>query len=93
VTRQDQIVVPVMMAQTVKSPVREGQVFAYDPLTEFQYIKGLEATAAPITYQEGGAGYNCVVDQVQVKAEKWADDFSWFEGIILVRLLTLDIDS
>jgi hypothetical protein len=93
VTRQDQIVVPVMLAQTVRSPVREGAIVRYDPLAEFQYIKGLESTAAPIIYQEGDLSYTVVVDQVQVKAEKWADDFSWFEGICLVRLLTLDIDS
>jgi hypothetical protein len=44
-------------------------------------------------YQEGSLAYTCVVDQIQVKAEKWADDFSFFEGLILVRLLTLDVDS
>ncbi len=93
VTRQDQIIVPIMMGQTVTSPVREGQIVPYDPLAEFQYLKGLESAAAPVLYQEGAASYSCVVDQIEVKPKKWTDDFSFMEGLFLVKLLTLDIDQ
>ena len=91
VKRQDQIVVPIRMGRLVKSANRQGEDLRYDPLLVFQQLKSLEANSAIVQYQEGNATYTCIIDQVKVKADKWADDFSFFEGIIFVKLITLDI--
>lgn len=92
VTRQDQIIVPIMMGQTVISPVRNGEEVTMDPLAEFQYLKSLEASSIPIIYQEGSAAYTCIIDEIEIKAKEWTDDFSFFQGLMLVKLLSLDVD-
>jgi hypothetical protein len=91
VSRQDQIVVPIMIGKEVKTPVREGGIIGYEPLEVFQSLKTLESTSQVVTYEEGNASYTCVIDQIEVKAEKWADDFSFFEGLLMVKLITLDV--
>lgn len=92
VRRQDQIIVPIMVGREVMSPVREGATVPYDPATVFKRLKDLETAGTPVTYQEGNFGYTVYIDQIEVKPDKWADDFSFFEGVFLVKLLTLDTD-
>ena len=90
--RMDEIIVPIIMKTRVQNIAGEGQNVFQDVLTEFQFLQSLRDGGTIVTYQEGTQAYQCYVDRVQVKPEKWKDNREFFEGMIFVRLLTIPAD-
>lgn len=87
--RIDEFIVPLIVADAVKVGPGEGSAKAYDPYTEFLYLKTLERTQEVVLYQEGGATYQVRVDRVQIRPWEWTTNHHFFNGLIVVRLLTL----
>lgn len=86
----DAILVPLLVHTQVDNMVGEGRKVPFDPLAEFMFLKGLEASRSPVIYQEGNLTQRVVVDKVRVKPKKWIHpSHDWFEGHIFVRLLTV----
>ena len=86
----DAITVAIIMRSKVLNQVGQGQPVPYDTLAEFLFLKSLEAARVPVLYQEGDLAQEVVVDKVSVKPEHWIEtSHHWFEGTILVRLLTV----
>lgn len=88
--RQDQITVPIIWRTEVVSPTGDG---TYLPLTleaEWQYLKTMEAQGTAFTYQEGALTYTAFIDQVELKGEKWTDQRQMIEGLLFVKLLTVN---
>lgn len=88
--RQDEIIVPIVWADEVESPVREGERLNYDLVAEWDFLKGLEAAGTAFTYQEGDLSYICFIDQIEMdQPTQWNGDFSMLSGVLLVKLLTV----
>ncbi len=88
--RTEEIILAIVAREKLKGIQGEGREIAFNQLLEWQYLKTLEASRSIVVYQEGRNGYRVVVDRVQVKPGGWSQKIGWFEGHIVVRLLTID---
>lgn len=88
--RQDQIVVPIIWKDREKTPMGDGQPFFLDLEAEWAYLQGLLVQGGPFIYQEGALSYTCYVDQIELDGEKWNDQKTMLEGILSVKLLTVN---
>lgn len=86
-TRTDEIILPIILRTEVTA--NNGGSVDFVPLEEFLFLKALEELGAAVVYQEGTSSYQVKVDQIEVQPEKWTDDSSFFEGNVVVRLLTV----
>lgn len=86
-TRTDEIILPIILRTKVAA--RNGADEPFEVLDEFLFLKGLEEAGAAVTYQEGTSTYQVKVDQIEVQPEKWTDDGTFFESLLMVRLLTV----
>jgi hypothetical protein len=88
--RIDEIIVPINMAETVKGGGGDGADIFYDCLNEFRFLKGLEKSQDIVMYQEGDASYPVRIDRVQLRPFSWTTGNRFFNGLIIVRMLTLE---
>ena len=88
--RQDEIVVPIIWYDEVETPVADGSPFPMDLAGEWQFLKALETSGRAFIYQEGSQSYICQIDQIEMQQpDKWNDDKSMLQGILMVKLLTV----
>jgi hypothetical protein len=88
--RQDQIVVPIIWADVALSPQGDGTRIHYDLIAEWQFLKGLEQAGTAFTYQEGALSNIAFIDQIELQPDKWNDQKQMLEGILSVKLLTVN---
>ena len=86
--RTEEIIVPVVMATAVQ--VTDQITATYDPYDEFIFLKSLESSRSVIRYQEGSGTYNVYVDGVELQPQTWTTGNTFFNGLIVVRLLTVE---
>lgn len=86
--RTDAIEIPLWVRSTVRNT--QGNAITYSPLVEWEYLKALEAARTVVTLVMGDRSDSVVVDKVGIEPERWLDKNTWFEGAIVVRLLTID---
>ena len=91
--RTEEIIVPLMLSSLVESDVGEGADYYYDPYEEWLYLKGLESSRNVVRYQEGSGSYSVYVDGVEIRPTSWVEGHDFFQGIVLVRLLTVESTS
>lgn len=87
--RQDEILVPILLSDDVRTMEGAGDVEHYDTLTEFQFLKNLERLGQPTIYTEGKASYQVVIDQIEVRPTAMNNQRSFFNGQLTVKLITL----
>jgi hypothetical protein len=88
--RTDEIIVPLIFSNTVDDENGDGGDKFLDVYQEWLYLKGLESARSIVQYQEGSASYSVYVDGVEVQPKDYTDDFGWYQGLVIVRLLTLE---
>ena len=89
--RQDEILVPIILFDSVDTNAEYGHDTYYDTYAEFQFLKELESSRKVVTYQEGNGSYSVVVDRVIVKPYSWNNGKTFFNGTVYVRLLTVEV--
>lgn len=85
--------VPIIMKETVTVDVGEGQDETFDIGAEMDFLKNLERSRRPVTYQEGDHSYRVIVRSAQRPAGltyTWNADRTAIEGIFQVLLSTLE---
>lgn len=91
--RPDEIHIPIILRTGVEvTDFGDGHQVWFDPLAEWLFLKNLESTGAPVTYQEGTqsyVGYIEQVEQIPDKERQWTPDRSFLEGLVVVRFITL----
>lgn len=87
----EEIIAPLIIADYVQSESGEGQSIPYNPLAEFLYLKNLADTKALQVYQEGSVAWNVYVSELELKPADWSADNSFFNGVILVRMITVSV--
>lgn len=85
--------VPIMLFETVNIDVGEGQDVHYDVARELAFLKNLERSRRPVTYQEGDTSYRVTVRATrrpQGLPYKWNANRTAIEGLFIVNLSTLE---
>jgi hypothetical protein len=90
--RQDEILLPIIMATEVATLQPADAAWEYDPLTEFLFLKALEASGEPFLHTLGNDSHMCYIDQIMIGSDDttMTDDRSWLNTVILVKLITLN---
>lgn len=88
--RTEEIIVPLVLHERVDNAYTGGSDTAFDPYEEFLFLKGLEGNRTVVRYQEGEASYSVYVDAIEVRPAMWMSNHSFYQGIIVVRLLTIE---
>jgi len=90
--RQDEILLPIIMATEVATLNPADAAWQYDPLTEFLFLKALEQSGEPFLHVLGNDSHMCYIDQVMVgdPTTTMTDDRTWINTIILVKMITLN---
>jgi len=66
-----------------------GSAAGYNTKEEYEALNTAMVNKQIVTYNEGSRSENVVIDQIQMAAEKLADDGTWWEGVCTLRLLTV----
>lgn len=86
-----QIMVPLLIKEYILSESGEGYRAPYNPLDEFTFLDNLANTKALQVYQEGSLAWNVYVSGIEVMPEDWTEDKSFFNGVIMVTLITVTV--
>jgi hypothetical protein len=87
--RAEQIIVPIILKETVMVGADESREMRQDTAAEFRYLKGLESAGSQVTYQEGRESWTVTVEKVALKPHSWTKDRAWLNGLCFVTLRTL----
>jgi hypothetical protein len=85
--REDRILIPIILSTKVET--ESGINLLQDPLTEFRFLKQLEASATVITYQEGNYSTIGFIEQIRWRPSSWQTGQVWMNGTCYVTLQTL----
>lgn len=93
----EEIIIPILMGNEVRDAATDV-VHYYNPYAEFFRLKQLESARTVVTYREGQVSYDVTIREVNLEGatilgpapRKWAKDRTFFDGIIGVRMITLD---
>lgn len=90
--RIDEWTIPVWLTETLDAGVGEGvTITGYDPLTEFLYLKDLEASGAPARLQLGKLSFDIQIYAVELPKDdnrRWTDDRDFLQGLCIVHAVT-----
>ena len=87
--RTEEIIVPIVLARRVGTSRGLGAPTGFSSYDEFVRLKGWMETGTVVTYEEGTQSDSVVVDRLQMRPHRLSDDAKWWEGVLLVRLLTV----
>lgn len=87
----EEIIVPLIIKDEVLSESGEGLKAHYNTLDHFLFLKNLADTKALQVYQEGASAWTVYVSEVEPQPDDWNADYSFFNGVILVRLITVSV--
>lgn len=83
----EEFILPLIVADKVHND--RGVRSYYSPLEEYEYLLGLLNSKSTVRYQEGTSSYTVYVSRVEVQPDSWNDSVQFFEGLIVVRLVTI----
>lgn len=87
----DEIIAPFIIHDMVLSEQGEGLSIPYNTNEQYLYLKSLADTKALQVYQEGANAWNVYVSEIEVQPADWNADKSFFNGLILVRMITVSV--
>ena len=88
-TRIDEILLPIVLRRRVVTSRGVGRALTQDPQGIFDTLRTLMVDATVCTYEEGERSELVKIDQMELRADKLADNGDWWEGLLVVRLLTV----
>jgi hypothetical protein len=87
--RVDEIIVPLVLRQQVLTSRNSGAPTRYDSGTVFNSLRARMESGVTVVYIEGTRSENVTIERLAMQPEQLSDDGSWWEGTLLVRLLTV----
>lgn len=87
----EEIIAPLIIKEYIQSESSEGVRLPYRPVDEYLFLKNLADTKSLQIYQEGSLAWLVYVSEIEVKPDDWTSDESFFNGIILVRMITVTV--
>jgi hypothetical protein len=87
----EEIIAPLVVSDYVLSEAGEGEGIPFDTNDHFLFLLALANTKSLQVYQEGANAWNVYVSEIEVKPNDWNAAKTFFNGIILVRMITVSV--
>lgn len=87
--RIDEIIVPIVLREEVLTSRNSGAPQRFNSKTQFSDLRTLMENGQEVTYKEGTLSEQVTIERLEMAAERLSDDGSWWEGTLMVRLLTV----
>ena len=66
-----------------------GAPVAFNTKEVFDTLRSRMESGQTLTYKEGDRSENVTIERISMRPDRLSDDGSWWEGTLLVRLLTV----
>ena len=87
--RIEEIVAPLVIQGRVSTSFGAGAPSGVDSQVEYLYLRNLVTSAQAVTFQEGDRSETVTVEDLEMSPIRYSDDGSFWEGILLCRMLTV----
>jgi hypothetical protein len=88
-TRVDEIILPIILRRQVLTARNSGAPRHFSSTDVFTTLRNRMETGQTLTYKEGDREENVTIERLSMQPDRLSDDGSWWEGTLLVRLLTV----
>ena len=87
--RIDEIILPIFLKREVRTARGSGINKTLAAKETFDSFRTLMDRGEAITYKEGDRTDTVTIERLEMQPERLSDDGSWWEGTLLIRLLTV----
>ena len=87
--RVDEIILPIVLQRQVLTSRNSGAPKYFSSTDVFTTLRNRMETGQTLTYKEGDREENVTIERISMQPDRLSDDGSWWEGTLLVRLLTV----
>lgn len=87
--RSDVIEVPIVAAGRLSVGGGDGTYEAMDVIAEYRALVAIAESGQVVNYQEGASVYSARIEAVEVRPIRLSEDNTFFEGLIVVTLITV----
>mgnify|MGYP001173541432 FL=1 len=87
--RIDEIVLPIVLRQEIKTARGSGKNQRLDAKETFDSLRADMDSGLSMIYKEGDRTDTVTIERLEMQSERLSDDGGWWEGTLLVRLLTV----
>ena len=87
--RVDEIILPIVLQRQVLTSRNSGAPKAFSSTEVFTTLRNRMETGETLSYKEGDREENVTIERISMQPDRLSDDGSWWEGTLLVRLLTV----
>lgn len=87
--RIDEIILPVFLKREVRTARGSGINQTLAAKTTFDSLRSLMESGQAISYKEGDRTETVTIERLEMQPERLSDDGGWWEGTLLIRLLTV----
>ena len=87
--RVDEILVPIVLRRQVLTSHNSGAPATFNSNEVFTSLRQRMESGQTVTYKEGNRIENVTIERLEMQAERLSDDEAWWEGTLMVRLLTV----
>ena len=88
-SRVDEIILPIVLRRQVLTSRNSGAPVAFNTKQVFETLRNRMESGQTLTYKEGDRSENVTIERISMQPDRLSDDGSWWEGTLLVRLLTV----
>ena len=87
--RIDEIILPIVLRQEVRTARGSGKNQRLDAKQTFESLRANMDSGMSMVYKEGDRSDTVTIERLEMQSERLSDDGAWWEGTLLVRLLTV----
>ena len=87
--RVDEIIAPIVLRRNVLTSRNSGSPATYDSNAVFTSLRNRMEAGVTVDYNEGSRAEKVTIERLSMQPERLSDDGTWWEGTLVVRLLTV----
>ena len=89
--RIDEIILPIVLKRSVLTSRNSGAPAVFASGNTFTNLRALMEGGTAVNYREGTRSETVTIERIEMQPDRLSDDGSWWEGTLMVRLLTVPI--
>jgi len=87
--RVDEIIAPIILRRQVLTSRNSGSPIMFDSATIFNTLRSRMEAGVTVDYIEGTRAEKVTIERLSMQPERISDNGEWWEGTLVVRLLTV----
>ena len=87
--RVDEIIAPIILKRQVLTSRNSGSPIMFDSATIFNTLRSRMEAGVTVNYIEGTRAEKVTIERLSMQPERISDNGEWWEGTLVVRLLTV----